>query len=138
VGQTVAVATAAGVQPDPPAPALKRDPLVDSAVDPFTPISFLPPPPAPTPVDRSVATVVVPPPPAPVAPPFPFRYLGRMTGIDGTTGVYIASDQELLQVRAGQLVAGGFRVDAIDDKQIALTYVPLDEHLIVATPTAAH
>jgi len=115
----------------------ERDPLVDAAIDPFAPVSFVPQPPVAAPVERTVATVIVPPPSAPVAPPFPYRYVGRMTGIDGKTGVYIASDQELLQVRAGQTVAGTFRIDTIDDRQIALTYLPLEERVILPTPTAA-
>jgi hypothetical protein len=128
----VSVQTASGLPAQ-----IDRDPLLDAATDPFVPVSFLAPPQAPVLVERSVATVIIPPAPNPVSPPFPYRYVGRMTGIDGKTVTFVASDQELVQVRVGQTVAGGFRIDAIDQKQIALTYLPLDERAIIATPSAA-
>lgn len=111
-----------------------RDPLLEATADPFSPVNFSPLPPVALPIQ---ATPPPPPPPKAVAPPFSYRYVGRMTGVDGKSGVYLASDQELLSIHVGDMVANGFRIDAIGEKQISITYTPLDEHLVIPVLSAA-
>lgn len=59
----------------------------------------------------------------PVAPPLPFRYLGKMLE-DGKLHVFLARGDESLSVRAGQKI-GEYRVDKVSDAEIVFTYLPL-------------
>jgi len=59
----------------------------------------------------------------PVAPPLPFKYLGKMIE-DGKLNVFLARGEESLSVRAGQKI-GEYRVDAVTDSEIVFTYLPL-------------
>jgi hypothetical protein len=64
------------------------------------------------------------PPPPPQAPPLPFTYLGKM--IDGeTTTVFLASQDRNFVVRRGDTLDGSYRVEAIEEGGMALTYLPL-------------
>ena len=82
-------------------------------VDPFAPRSFSPAEAAAGPAK----------PHKPVAPPLPFRYLGKMIE-DGTLNVFLARGEESLSVRAGQKL-GEYRVDKVTDSEIVFTYLPL-------------
>ena len=62
-------------------------------------------------------------PQAPVAPPLPFRYLGKMIE-DGKLNVFLARGEESLSVHAGQKV-GEYRIDKVTDSEIVFTYLPL-------------
>jgi hypothetical protein len=71
---------------------------------------------------------VIPPPAAqapakPVAPPLPFRYVGKM--LDGDKlAVFLMNGNESLAVAAGDRV-GDYRVEKITDAEILFTYLPL-------------
>lgn len=82
-------------------------------VDPFAPRSF-------SPTDPAQAGGG---PRKPVAPPLPFRYLGKMIE-DGKLNVFLAHGEESLSVRAGQKI-GEYRVDKVTDSEIVFTYLPL-------------
>lgn len=83
-------------------------------VDPFAPRSFSSP-------DEAAHAPGVP--HKPVAPPLPFRYLGKMIE-DGKLNVFLARGDESLSVRAGQRV-GEYRIDKVTDSEIVFTYLPL-------------
>jgi hypothetical protein len=82
-------------------------------VDPFAPRSF-------SPVEGAARPGA---PHKPVAPPLPFKYLGKMIE-DGKLNVFLARGEESLSVRAGQKI-GEYRVDAVTDSEIVFTYLPL-------------
>jgi hypothetical protein len=115
------------------APDLARDPIVEAEADPFKVVSFLPPPPV-------VAAPVAPPPVVeakPVAPPLPYRYFGRMTTTEGQTLTFLSRDEALVPVKVAAVLDGTYRVDAISDKQVLLTYLPLNEQMVVQAQSAA-
>jgi hypothetical protein len=88
-------------------------PDAKKGVDPFAPRSFSPPAGAAAPAK----------PEKPVAPPLPFRYLGRMIE-DGKLNVFLAHGEESLSVRAGSRI-GEYRVDKVTDSEVVFTYLPL-------------
>jgi hypothetical protein len=57
-------------------------------------------------------------------PPLPFVYIGKVTQ-DGRTTVYLSRDQFSYAARVGENVDNEYRVDAIEDNRILLTYLPL-------------
>jgi len=61
--------------------------------------------------------------PKPTAPPLPFRFFGRLTE-NGKTEVYVLRGDELLTIAPGQNI-GEYRVEQIEQKSIAFTYLPL-------------
>lgn len=97
-----------------------------------------PPPPPPKPVPP-------PPPPPPVAPPFPYQWVGRWqepvvpaATPAGASGVSTkkASSRELAVitgpnqtwvVKPGDVIEGQWRIDAITDTAVQLTYLPLSQ-----------
>ncbi len=100
---------------------ISRDRIADADRDPFRVISFLPPPP-------KLAVTAPPPlePPKPVAPPFPYRYFGRMVNIDGKVLTYLRRDNVIIPIVIGEVFDNAYRVDSITDQQIVVRYVPLD------------
>lgn len=60
----------------------------------------------------------------PTAPPLPFAYLGRMLE-DGKLAVFLARGAESYSVKAGDTIGGEYRVDAVTDKEVTFTYLPL-------------
>jgi Tfp pilus assembly protein PilP len=88
---------------------------VDPSVDPFAPRSFSGP-------EAAVAAQPAKP-QKPVAPPLPFRYLGKMLE-DGKLNVFLSRGDESLSVHAGQKL-GEYRVDKVTDSEIVFTYLPL-------------
>ena len=59
----------------------------------------------------------------PVAPPLPFKYLGRM--IDGgKLEIFLEQGQEFIAVEPGQRI-GEYRVDKVTEDKIVFTYLPL-------------
>ena len=63
-------------------------------------------------------------PAGPQAPPLPFAYLGRMLE-DGKLAVFLARGAESYSVKAGDTIGGEYRVDAVTDKEVTFTYLPL-------------
>jgi len=62
---------------------------------------------------------------APVAPPLPFRYLGKMLN-DGQVMAFVAQDSRTLLLRQGDVVANYQVVDITTD-HMTLLYVPLNQ-----------
>lgn len=67
-----------------------------------------------------------PPPPPPQAPPLPFTYMGKLIE-DGRTVVFLTQGDRNLIVRQGDTIDGTYRVDAVTEELLSLTYLPLKQ-----------
>lgn len=66
--------------------------------------------------------------PPPVAPTLPFVAIGLISGADVTGGppvAFLQQQDRLLIVRAGETVAGAWRLESITPQRIEFTYLPL-------------
>jgi len=113
----------------------ERDPLLEAATDPFKVVSFV------APVQAQAAPVAPPPAPVvqpkPVAPQFPYQYFGRMVDVDGQKLTFLSRDGVLVPIKVGTVLDEMYRVDAVAEKQISLTYLPLNEQISIFTQSAA-
>ena len=66
-----------------------------------------------------------PPPPPPMAPPLPFKYLGRWADSAGET-VFLAIGERLVNATAGQRLEQ-WRLDKVGADSLDFTYLPLDQ-----------
>lgn len=67
-----------------------------------------------------------PPPPPPQAPPLPFRFIGRQDA-NGVVHVFLEQQNEAHIVKLGDTVADGWRLDAVDERALTFTYLPLGQ-----------
>ncbi|KWE90881.1 hypothetical protein WL80_13915 [Burkholderia ubonensis] len=134
-----AAAAASSAQVDTPTPAatpreklaaLRAPVSVESANDPFTASSWLPPPPveAPLPTAR---------PAPPTAPPVPFTYVGELDAKADKPQVFLSNGDQLLIVSPGDVIDGQYRVDAVSASNVVLTYLPLNQTQVVSIPVEA-
>ena len=79
-----------------------------------------PPPPAPVQAVNNAA------PPPPVAPPLPFKLIGKSVG-SGAYEVYLARGEQVYLVREKSTIDGTYRVDKIVPPMLTLTYLPLNQ-----------
>jgi hypothetical protein len=63
---------------------------------------------------------------APV-PQFPFRFAGHLKAHGGATSLYLARGDDIFPIRVGDVLAG-FRIDALQDDRLDLTYVSGGQH----------
>ncbi len=91
--------------------------------DPFARRSFASPPPQ----------AEAPAPPDAVAPPLPFRYMGRLTQ-DGKTEVFVLRDDDIISIAPGRKIDAQYRVDAIGESAIRMTYLPLGTRQTLELP----
>lgn len=68
---------------------------------------------------------------APTAPPFPYAYIGGLTD-EGLRTAFFAKGERVLPVKAGDLVDAVYRVDQMSERQMKLTYLPLNQPLVVS------
>lgn len=96
-----------------------RDELLPPAGGPGRDLFASPPPP---PLPKPVAA---PPPVAarPVAPPLPFRVLGKKLE-SGTWEVFLGREEGSFIVRAGSLLESNYRVERIEPPSMVLTHLP--------------
>ncbi|KWB82291.1 hypothetical protein [Burkholderia ubonensis] len=134
-----AAAAASGARVDAPTPAatpreklaaLRAPVSVESANDPFTASSWLPPPPveAPLPTAR---------PAPPTAPPVPFTYVGELDAKADKPQVFLSNGDQLLIVSPGDVIDGQYRVDSVSASNVVLTYLPLNQTQVVSIPVEA-
>jgi hypothetical protein len=83
----------------------------------------------PSPITAS--KVVAPP---PVAPPMPYRFSGA-TVYEGRMQIFLAKIDTIIPVAVGETIEGGYRVDAIDERQVTLTYLPLEQKQVISIST---
>ncbi|HET7160783.1 MAG TPA: hypothetical protein VFI62_17420 [Burkholderiales bacterium] len=93
--------------------------------------SWQPPPPPPPPAAKAG------PPPRPVAPPVPYRLIGRLIQ-DGNVVVYLGKGDSVLSATLGETVEGVYKVASITDTEISLIYLPLNQtQTLPIEPSAA-
>ena len=64
--------------------------------------------------------------PAPVAPPVPYRMIGRYADEDRVGVILQSPDGKVVIAHAGQTLGDQYRVDTITDNVMVLTYLPLN------------
>lgn len=102
---------------------LERRKFSAQAGDIFRAQSWAPPPPP-----RSEAEKNQPPPP----PPLQFKYLGKI--IEGEeTQIFLALAERNYVVKPGENINSQYRLDAVNDQAITVTYLPLNAKQILAT-----
>jgi hypothetical protein len=112
---TVALATSAALEIH----AEWDRPLLEPAArDPFAPEAPQPQQPASTPA----AVVTPPPPPPPAPPPLGLTFVGRMVAPDGTASIMASNGSDTLTLRSGLTLPNGYRVEAIDEQAVHLSY----------------
>jgi hypothetical protein len=67
-----------------------------------------------------------PPPSRPQAPPLPFKYMGKLIE-EGRIVVFLTQGDRNYIVRQGDTIDGAYRVDAVTDEGLSLTYLPLKQ-----------
>jgi hypothetical protein len=74
----------------------------------------------------------VPPPPVnaqapatPTAPPLPFAYMGKLQEDSGRLIIYLAKGEQTYSVSRGDVIDDTYRIDAIENGQVVMTYLPL-------------
>lgn len=80
-----------------------------------------PPPPPPPPPQEAAA---------PTAPPFPYAWVGRF--VDEAPRAVIAGPNGTWVLRQGEVIEGQWRLDAIAERQLTVTYLPLSQEQTVA------
>ena len=81
------------------------------------------------------AAVAVVAPPPPVAPPMPYQFSGALVS-EGQLQIFLAKGDSIISVGLGETIEGGYRVDAIDERQITLTYLPLEQKQVIPVSTS--
>ncbi|MBC7702031.1 MAG: hypothetical protein H7225_16730 [Massilia sp.] len=82
---------------------------------------------APTPPPQAVESVAIAP---PMAPPFPHAWVGRFN--DSAQRAVLASADSTWVVSVGDVIEGQWRVDQIQERQMSLTYLPLQQRQSIA------
>jgi hypothetical protein len=118
-----------GLSPQTLAPSTLQTPArnlvaFDNEKDIFSPHSWLPPPPPPAPPQVAAPS---PPPPPPMAPPLPFSFFGALDEKGLARRVFLTKGDQLVIVKANDVVEGQYRVDRITDNAVDLTYLPLNQ-----------
>ena len=83
------------------------------------------------PPSAPVGVVSVPAPP-PSAPPVPYTFIGRLSEDESTT-VFLAAGDRNLVVKPGDVIDSNYRVDAVTDTAVSLTYLPLNVKQTLST-----
>jgi len=114
-----------------------RDTFVWTDNDPFKVINFVAPPvvvpaPTPSPVPPPVAAPEA---PAPIV--FPYRYLGRLVGTDGSEKVYLTNGTAMVAIVAGTMLDNAYRVESVDQSSIVTTYLPSNQKIEIAISSLA-
>jgi len=99
---------------------LERRKFSAQAGDIFRRQSWVPPPPP---------SASKPPPPSP--PPLQFKYLGRVVEGDETRVFLVLAERNYI-VKPGENIDSQYRVDAVNDHAITLTYLPLNAKQMLA------
>jgi hypothetical protein len=107
--------------PPPGAPVPAQGSLMLPERQPLT--TYRPAAPEPPPRPK-VATA--PPPAEPRMPPVPYRYAGMLG-----QQVLLAKDTAIVAVSPGEVLDQVYRVDAIDENGVSLTYLPLGKRVVI-------
>jgi hypothetical protein len=97
---------------------LDRPPLSSRVQqDPFTT--------SPTQPESQPAPVAI----APAPPVFPYKYAGTLKNVNGVTESFLLRGNELVPIKAGQLLEETWRIEALTKDRIEVTYVPAGERV---------
>lgn len=99
---------------------IQRPPLELASRDPF--LALAPPPVkvvAPPPMKAA-------PPPPPTPPALNLRFSGRMTNPDGSQTVFVDLGNSPVTLVVGQTLSNGYKVTAITEKAVELSYAPMN------------
>jgi hypothetical protein len=127
-GEGPQLAVTAAPQPD-TASSIESQPRIDfprragpakSEASLFSEHSWYVPPPPPPPAKP------VPPPP-PTAPPLPFSFLGSYSPSGSGAVYYLVRGDQVLDVKIGDTLDGVYSVDAVQNDELQLTYLPLKQ-----------
>ena len=69
--------------------------------------------------------------PKPTAPPFGYAYMGGLLD-EGLRTAFFTQGERLITVKVGDTVDAAYRIEQMTDKQMTLTYLPLNETVVVA------
>ncbi|NUA27836.1 hypothetical protein [Cupriavidus basilensis] len=122
-----AARTVAEVAPRERLAALRAPLSPETAHDPFSVSSWLPPPAPPAPPAPAL------PPPPPTAPPLPFAYVGALGADVSKEQVFLSSGDRLLIVSLGDVIDGQYRLEAITATGATFTYLPLNVKQVMST-----
>lgn len=100
---------------------IERPMLPPAANDPFT---LVPPPAPPAPKQSQQLSAAHPPPPPP--PPVNLSFSGRITTPEGKEVIYLAYGDVSMPIAVGQTLPNGYKVDAITEKSVELSYPSLN------------
>ena len=62
-----------------------------------------------------------------MAPPLPFSFFGSLDEKGATRRVFLTKGEQLVIVKANDVVDGRYRVDQITENSVDLTYLPLNQ-----------
>jgi hypothetical protein len=65
----------------------------------------------------------------PVAPPFPYKFGGRLVTGNGAPLLFLQKGTELVAIKKGEILDGVWRVESLTDDRIEVSFVPLGERL---------
>ncbi len=100
-----------------------------SGFDPFAGVAVTPPSPSPPAVSPALAA---PPPPPPTQD---YRYLGRMTGPDGSQQIILGRGETSISITKGMMLDNGYVVESISRDAVMLTYPSLEIRTSISIPT---
>lgn len=69
--------------------------------------------------------------PKPAPPPFGYTYMGGLLD-EGLRTAFFTQGERLITVKVGDTVDAAYRIEQMTDKQMTLTYLPLNETVVVA------
>lgn len=72
---------------------------------------------------------------APQAPAFPHAWVGRV--VDDMPRAVIAGPQRTWVLRTGEVLDGQWRLDALGERQLSFTYLPLQQTVLVSARSSA-
>lgn len=101
--------------------------------DPFAGAAVTPPAPLPLAVSPAPAAPL---PPAPPPPPTQdYRYLGRMTGPDGSQQILLGRGETSVSIAKGTVLDNGYVVESISTDAIVLNYPSLGVRTSISIPS---
>lgn len=68
-----------------------------------------------------------PPPPPPMAPPLPFKYMGRFAEDSTNLVIFLTVGDRLYTVRVGDVIDETYRVEKLTPTELIFIYLPMDE-----------
>lgn len=70
--------------------------------------------------------------PKPSAPPFPYKYAGWVNDGSGAVQVFLQKGNQLIPIKRGAMLDDGWRVDALTEDRIEVSFVPLGQQLTMS------